>query len=176
MPQIKTKRKDILRRAEILKMLSDSPKWLQCYIALLWAFGKRTHEVLKVKKEDVWVDKGYLYVRFYVGKKRKHKGEPYLKRITEAHPAVPYIIDYAKEVEEGSLFTMSRQLVHYYLKKVNSEVYAHLFRHSLATEMSEKSFTVQQLMAWFDWDDPEQAMAYVQRGPGLTKELSERTW
>jgi hypothetical protein len=35
---------------------------------------------------------------------------------------------------------------------------------------------VQQLMAWFDWDDPEQAMAYVQRGPGLTKELSERTW
>jgi hypothetical protein len=52
----------------------------------------------------------------------------------------------------------------------------HLFRKSLATEMSEHSFTVQQLMDWFDWSEPDVAIGYVQRGPGLTRELSERTW
>lgn len=177
MPIIKTKREDILRRKEIEEMLKIAEPWLQCYIGLLWAFGKRCSEVVNLKTRDVWIQEGYLYARFYVGKKRKLKDRPFIKTITLQHPAIPYILPHWQNQKEERLFPhMTRQLVLYYLKKTNPNSYSHLFRHSLATEMSERSYTVQQLTAWFDWENPREAMIYVMRGPALTKELSNRIW
>ena len=176
MPIIKCVRKDILRQREIKKMLEQADPRMKALIALLWGFGKRITEVLMLQREEVFIEKGYLNVRFHVLKKRK-KNDTYLKTLTLRHPSVPFILEYLDLVKEGPLFPkLTRQLALYYLKKINKDSYLHLFRKSLATEMSEHSYTVQQLMAWFDWSEPDVAVSYVERGPGLTKELSERTW
>ena len=180
MPTIKTKRSDILRQFEILDMIKKAEgldlQWLGALIALLWTFGKRITENLQLQKENLWIQDNHLFIRFPFVLKKKVR-EPYIKYINLKHPAVPYIIKYINTIKEGSLFPkMTRQLALYYLKKVNSQSYLHLFRHSLATEMSERSYTVQELMSWFDWTNAEMAMRYVQRGPALIKRAASRTW
>jgi hypothetical protein len=182
LPTIKTKRTDIYRSFEVKKMLDSSEPWLQCLIALSTIFGKRVTENLKLMKEDVWQDDKYLYVRFFVGKKKTRKDapvpKPYLKRIQLHHPLVHYITDYIKTIpaQQRVFGKMTRQLALYYLKKVNSQGWWHLFRESLATEMAERGATEEQLMHWFDWDRVDTAHEYVKRGTKLTEQLSERIW
>lgn len=161
-------------------MLSESEPWLQCLICMAWLFGKRINELLKVSKDDVRAEDGYLYIRFFVSKKKTRKDQPvpkpFLKRITLKNPYTKPIIDYIGMVD-GPLFpNMSRQLAYYYLKKVNSQSWFHLFRESLATEMAERGATEEKLMHWFDWDRVDTAHQYVKRGTKLTEEYSERTW
>ena len=177
MPKIKVVRKDMLRRKEIEMTLTEATPSMKALIGLLWGFGKRISENLLLQREDIFTDRGHLLVRFHVLKKRKNTETLYLKALTLKHPACSYILPYLETIKEGPLFPhLTRQLSLYYLKKLNPNIYLHLFRKSLATEMSEHSYTVQQLMNWFDWTEPDVAIGYVQRGPGLTKELSERTW
>lgn len=184
MPKIKTKRSDILRKTEIQKMLKSSDPWLACLIALAWMFGKRINELLRLTREDIRTDEQFLYVRFLVSKKRTRTDQPvpkpFLKRITLNHAGVPYVLAYWKDMSDmkmnGPIFPMSRQLAHYYLKKVNPDSWFHLFRESLATEMAEHGATEEKLMHWFDWDRVDTAHEYVKRGTKLTEELSERTW
>lgn len=163
MTNVTTERSGILRQDEIISTLDKSREvgpWLTCLIALAWAFGKRISELLKVQAEDIRTDDQFLYVNFYVSKKRKktQQGIPreYLKRITLQHPSVPFILDYWQEVKTGPLFNVSQQLARYYLKKANKQAWWHLFRHSLATEMAEHGADVLELVNWFDWDKPTQ--------------------
>lgn len=107
LPRIKTKREDVLRRAEVLQMLQDAEKgeclyrykdrsgqrksllirfdleMIQCLIALLWLFGKRITEILRLKRKDVWAkygdvwkERGYLFVRFTILKKEAKNKQP----------------------------------------------------------------------------------------------------
>jgi len=133
LPLIKTERKDVLREYELNKMfekLKDADQLIgtystklhgkkitqkfyidcrmtECLIALLWLFGKRIYEILQLKREDVWVDNGFLWVRFKIGKKRKKYGrkggvtETYVKKITVKNPYVKYVINYVKTKKEG---------------------------------------------------------------------------
>jgi integrase len=216
MPRITTKRTDILRKEEITETLDKAQNiqpWLSAVIALLWVFGKRINEIMRLKADDLWTDEKYLYCRFFVGKKKTRTApiipERYLKRINLNHPSVKYIQEWQNITQKGYLFPaktlpssikvnrtwivngkehkntynyqnsggyIQPNLVRYYLKKANKKIWPHLFRHSLATEFSERGKTVQQLMDWFDWSSPRQAVEYVQRGPGLTKELSDRDY
>lgn len=188
MPEIKTRRNDILRRKEIVETLRKASMlkkpWgdaLPCLITIAWLFGKRISEILKLKRQDIWVREGYLYIRFFVSKKKARKDapvpKPYLKRITLKHDGPKIILSYIKILQQEELFpNMSRELAWYYLKKVNEKAWWHLFRESLATEMAERGATEEKLMHWFDWDRVDTAHAYVKRGTKLTEELSERTW
>jgi len=182
MPTIKVVRNDVLRQKEIEFTLAKADQRMQCLIGLLWGYGKRISENLLIQREEIYIEKGYLMIRFHVLKKRL-KNQVYLKALTLKHPCIKYILPYIEnykmftDSKTGPLFPgLTRQLALYYLKKLNPDSYLHLFRRSLATEMSEHSYTVQQLMSWFDWTEPDVAVDYVQKGPGLTKELSERTW
>jgi len=71
---------------------------------------------------------------------------------------------------------LSRQAVHYYIKRINPKAWMHLFRESLATFMAENGATEEELMHWFDWDDIRTAHEYVKRGTGLTQKWSDRKW
>lgn len=180
MPKVKTRRSDILRTKEVEATLEKADSWLQCLICLAWLFGKRISELLKVRREDVYIKDGYLYVRFFVSKKKTRADppvpKPFLKRITLRNPFTRPILAHLKTVETGKLFKVSRQLALYYLKKVNKQAWFHLFRESLATEMAERGATEEKLMHWFDWDRVDTAHSYVKRGTKLTEEYSERTW
>lgn len=176
-PHVKCVRADILRKTEIEATLTNASPEMKALIGLLWGYGKRISENLMLQREDIFTDRGHLLVRFHVLKKRKKTDTLYLKALTLKHPAVQYILPYINSIQSGPLFPgLSRQNTLHRLKKLNPNSYLHLFRKSLATEMSEHSFTVQQLMDWFDWTEPDVAIGYVQRGPGLTKQLSDRTW
>ena len=106
--KVKTKRNDILRSFEINRMLDQADAWLECAIALAWIFGKRISEILKVKRADIYTDEEYLYVRFFVGKKKTRKDQPvpkpYLKRITLTNPYCKYILGYIETIKEGYIF------------------------------------------------------------------------
>jgi len=205
LPIIKTKRTDILRNPEVESLLAQADPWLACLIALCWMFGKRINEYVRLKRDDLWIEGDYLFVRFLVSKKRGPKEppvpHPYLKKIRKDHPGVQHIYDYIGMIKEGYLFpaatkprvriikmkdkTYTYQIegghIHvdtalYYLKKLNRDVWFHLFRESLATRMAEKGATEEDLMHWFDWDRVDTAHEYVKRGTKLTEKWSERTW
>ncbi len=67
--------------------------------AAVW--GKRRDEISRLKRRDIWIQDGYLFVRFYVGKKEgKTKAvvnKMYLHKKTLEHYAMPYILQYLKE-------------------------------------------------------------------------------
>lgn len=78
------------------------PTMLQCLIALLWLFGKRIREVLKLKREDIEVREGFLYVNFQIQKKKSRKSllTPIrkLKLITLKNPYTVYILNHIQTI------------------------------------------------------------------------------
>lgn len=139
-------REDILRRPEIDTLIRDSQGVIEhtrvpivrrehenlvTIVALLWLFGKRISEILRLKREDVWVDGKYLYVRFIVLKK-PGVWEPavrkrYLKRINTSHPYVKLVQDYVEPLVDPDvlLFSLGRSKVWRMLKALNPNVYPH---------------------------------------------------
>jgi len=180
MPVIKTFRDDILRKPEIDAMLQQAESKIElALIGMLWIFGKRISEVLKVRKKDVWVEGEYLMVYFTVLKKPGIKEQPiekrYLKRIKRIHPYAQFIIDCAKGLKpDDLLFPITRTKAWRLLKRMNPDIYPHFFRHSLATSMAERGATEYELMHWFDWDRPSTAAKYIKRGTKLTEKWSDR--
>jgi len=106
--KVKTKRNDILRSFEVNKILVLADPWLQCAMALAWMFGKRINEILKIKREDIYTDDHYLFVRFFVSKKASRKDQPvpkpYLKRITLRNPYTKFVLNYIEPIKEGYIF------------------------------------------------------------------------
>jgi integrase len=149
-------------------------------VALLWLFGKRISENLALRRQDVWFDNEYMYVRFTVSKKRKMAGPPvrkkFLKRIRLTHPYVKHVRNYVEPLGEPDklLFSLGRSKVWRMLKVLDPYVYPHFFRESLATSMSEQGASVFELMHWFDWKSTQTASEYVKRGTKLTEKWSNR--
>jgi integrase len=79
-------------------------KMIKCLIALLWLFGRRKIEVLKLKRKDVEWDENYLYVHFPIRKARKEyeggvKIEA-LKKITRRNPLTNCVIEWVQEISD----------------------------------------------------------------------------
>jgi integrase len=231
LPHIKVERSDILREEELNRLLEHAEsdlidgmkvvKWklfeikippdrLQALIALLWLFGKRITETLRLQKKDVWVEEGFLCARFRVLKKKSRKDYPLpkivLKKVTVDNPYTHYVTDYLATLKEDDIwlfpgrkhkrmFTihnkeydkdytyfdddegrMVKETAWRIMKGLSKEVWNHLFRTSLATEMAEHEATEEDLMNWFDWDKYETAHGYVKGGPRMTEKWSKRRW
>jgi len=117
MPRIKVKRDDIPTTDEWLHILDlaailDYSRawqvppfklWFQGLIALDWLFGKRIHELLKLRRKDLWFERRLLHVLFHVGKKKAKTAKiewiPYLKVKTSRHKAIPFLRAYLKEFD-----------------------------------------------------------------------------
>jgi integrase len=167
-----------------------NPARVKCLIALLWLFGKRITEYLWLKRKDLWVERNYLYVRFTVQKKRKRGAQPikerYLKRITLENPYAEFVIQYIEGIADPEAFLFpsdrsaygytSRNHAYRILKGLDRDAWCHLFRESLATKMAEEGATEEELMHWFDWDNPQSAHKYVKKGTKLTEKWAKRTW
>ena len=79
--------------------------WLSAWLAFDWIFGKRRNEISKLYRKDIWTEQGYLYARFYVGKKRSKTASvdqlPYTKRKIVEHKGVHYILEYLEEYDRN---------------------------------------------------------------------------
>lgn len=183
-PRITSHRKDILRKKEILELIHESnDSRIRALVATLFTFGKRISEIISLDRDDFEIKEPFLIVRFQVLKKRfqAESGVPqkYTKRIRTDHYLAEYIINHISRIDEGPVFVkdarrMSRFTAYRELKKLDVNIWPHLFRHSLASLMAESGATTAQLMTWFDWEKPETAMKYVRRSGLLTRELSNR--
>jgi len=110
MPLIKVVRAErVVYTPEWLNTLEKAKKqeglWLASWLAFDWIFGKRRNEISKLLRKDVWTEQGYLYARFYVGKKKSKTASvdqlPYTKRKVLEHKGIPYILEYLKEYDES---------------------------------------------------------------------------
>jgi len=195
MPKIKTKRKDILRHEELNELLDKAGKLydglkIQCLIALLWLFGKRITEILTLKRRDIFIKEGYLYVYFTVKKKHTRKAKPipkrFLKRKTLRNPYTRFVVQCIKNITDPEAYIfpsersttghMSRIQAYRIIKQLDPNAWLHLFRESLATLMAEHGATEEELMHWFDWDRVDTAHEYVKRGTRLTEKWSDQTF
>ena len=223
MPLIKTKRKEfIIYKPEWVRTLKKANKlvgiWLSCWLAFDCIFGKRRREICRLKRNDIWIENNFLYVRFYVGKKKKRRGIidqlPYTKYKTLDHYAMPYILYYLKKYDEaiglkdGYIFPANTKAtthtvntsfingkgevetreytynyaggyrnpntMHYYIKKVNKDIWCHLARHSVATKSAEKGSSEYDISKILDVT-PRTASKYVHHGTGYTKKWASET-
>ncbi len=105
LPKIKTEREEfVIYRPEWEKTLADAKEystWLAAWLAFDCIFGKRRNEICKLKRKDIWIQSDFLFVRFYVGKKKSKKATidklPYTKKKALQHSAIHYILEYLKE-------------------------------------------------------------------------------
>lgn len=123
MPKLTTKRSENIVYAPEYQATCDKAKtevgsWLAAWIGFDWIFGKRRNEISKLIRKDIWTQDGYLYARFYVGKKKSRAALvdqlPYTKRKTLKHPAVLFILAYLEEYDkigapDGYIFPSSRK-------------------------------------------------------------------
>ena len=80
-----------------------------CLLCLLYVFGRRLSGVLILKRGDLWVKKGYLYVRFTVLKKLKRAEKPRPKKrvkrvsIEKQWKYVQHILNYVSKLKTQDL-------------------------------------------------------------------------
>lgn len=138
MPKIKANPRDIIRLPDVIAMLKKvsalaesgeplyyswidkkkkrrkSKVWVNywetsCLIAILFLFGKRISEVLTIKRKDVWVKRGYLYVRFGLLKKKSKtldERASVIKRIhlEKSHKISRFVIGHVKEIPDAEAY------------------------------------------------------------------------
>ena len=200
MPRYRYERQDVIRAVELGEILDRSENvtkfgipgigW-KALISIMWLFGKRVSEIVPLRTKDVRINEGLLFILFTVLKKESSTDpglrRPFQKRITRENPYTVAIIEWWRKMgEDGETFLFPRaqtkmghiyrQYAHLVLKEISPQISAHLFRHSLATQMAENGATAYELVNWFDWDRTDTALEYVRRSGAMTQKLSNRKW
>lgn len=75
--------------------------------------------------------------------------------------------------DEVKLFTLSRQLANYYIKKLNENVSPHAFRHSRFQKLADLGANPIQLKAFGGWKKMETVMKYVEASKLQTEPLKD---
>ena len=85
-----------------------------------------------------------------------------------------YMMNYVEECE-GYLFSKSRQWAWQSLVKVDETWWPHRVRSERATQLHvEYGYQIPELMKWFNWKDPKEALEYVKLGTSdLKKQVTK---
>ena len=173
------------------------PEAWQCLASILWITGKRIGEIIRLRESDFRIDDDDMYITFSILKKnRVAKGETprtldetrtlvrpvSTKIITLKNKYVPYVLDYASEFSSGELlFPANTKTGYIYasyfwelLGALNTPVWAHLFRHTLATRLAQDKVSLWELTSWFDWTRTNMAEVYVSRAGIKIDAISNR--
>lgn len=168
MPKYKFKREKLTTAEEVRAMIekADSP-WLKAAVAFLYLFGCRCTEMLKLRKEDIWVADGVLHARIPVLKRRQVNG-PYgqpthILRVKASAPFAEYIIKYVDSLPPGSrVFPHSRWWTWKKIKDLNPNISPHVFRHDRLTKIAMKRPDPYLLKEWAGWSDIRPSTYYVE--------------
>lgn len=173
--------REVMRKPELDAMMERAKPTTRALIAILWLFGKRISEVLRLKRRDIWAEGDLIYASFHVLKKKTREdtgvSKPFVKSMRITHPYYKYLYYYLKEKRFGAddlIFPFSRHKAYRLIKEVNPKTYPHFFRTSLATRMAELGATEYELMHWFDWDRSSTAGGYVKHTSKLAERWSKR--
>lgn len=187
MGKIKSLRSDILRTPEVKLLVksTDDPR-VRYLIAMLAAYGKRITEIICLKVGDITIDdtEQFIVTRFHVLKSKPRGGviKIRLKRLAIDHWTARFILPFihGRDPEGyvlpsyGKTGHITRVTAWMWLKKLDGDIWPHLFRHSLATMMAEQGATAFELKGFFDWDDIRQAVVYVRETDALSEKWARR--
>ena len=142
----------VLSRDEIHKMIKaiKNPKH-KCILSLLYGSGLRVSEIVKIKMEDIDLNRKMLHIREAKGSKDRYSVLP--EKLID-------ILDGQKNIKDFSdyLFTgydnrspLTKMTVHKIVKQaaelagINKNVSAHTLRHSFATHLLEDGTSVRYI-------------------------------
>lgn len=151
---------------------ADSPA-LKAILSILWVFGCRINEAMKLEKRDFGIFEKTLRVRIPLSKK-KDPSAFHVLRASLSTPGIAPLLAFLEASEDGKLFWMSISTVKRKLRRINPNTSTHWFRHTRATRLSEETDNVLELVDWFGWADARPAMAYVQMSGKLAARLSDK--
>lgn len=198
MGKIKSLRDDIVRPTEarvLLKMagIEKGPvrgPYLQAVLGFLIGYGKRISEILVLRRAEVRIEEDFINTRFLILKRAPVSGVlPYRwKKLARSHYACEFIEPWVKSrpspgsyvfpsLRTRSMTTpghISRQCIWSWLKDLDPDIWPHLFRHSLATQLGEEGATAYELKAFFDWGSIRTSEKYVRETPIIRDKWTRR--
>jgi len=151
-------------------------------IALYFITGMRVKEAFKIRKEDIWQDEKYVYVRIEYQKRSKKEVIPLTSvlPINKETNFLSYIIQQWASINDGEYIwnyasnpDTARVYVWKMLKDLNPNIWIHLFRHTRNDYFRRKGMTREQRMAWFGWTDIRTPDKYTHVSDKELKEMGD---
>lgn len=165
MPNIKVpiEERHLYTPDEVAQMIEKAPTLKdKSLIAFYYIFGVREKEPFYIKREDIWVDDEWFYVKVKREKVPKGVILPKIDTLQVKLDTIflDYIIEQFNNTKEGefvwfyhSNLETARIYVWKMIKKTNPNAWIHLFRHTRNDYFRRKGKTREQRMAWFGWTD-----------------------
>lgn len=186
MPRYSYKRRSYLGRDEVLSMV-DSAKhlWLKALICLLYLYGMRISEALRLKPSDFRVEyHKWLACRVELAKKRKASGPVDPTHVLRVNfkkeslspfilPLVKYVADRKQRFPREPLWTFDRTTLWKKLKELNPNCSPHFFRHNRLYKLAEKGATAAVLRDWAGWADLRPASNYIEASGQLARKYAD---
>jgi integrase len=173
MPKVTVPKEDrrLIEAVDVQRMMDAAPNGRdRAIIALYYIFGVRRDEPLEMRKEDIWMDERWLYLKVKREKVPKRMVMPRIDtlKVSKETPFLCHLILHWAEIKPGELLfayhsnpkTASHH-VYMMIKKLNPNVWIHLFRHTRAERFRALGYSDAELMSWFGWTDPRTPAHYV---------------
>lgn len=168
MPLIKTIREDIISDEELVRtIMSANTSEMKAFIAVLALTGGRISEIRELKAKDIEVIDDDCWTISILTLKQRPKQWQIPPRRTLKFPknalfekVIKPFINNSKLSPNQLIFPKSGVFYSKKLKEANPNVYPHLFRHTLASKLSE-NITPYDLKEWFGWKCISMADRYV---------------
>lgn len=179
MPNYKFKREDLTSKKEIEEILakSDEP-WFRALIAILYLYGCRVSEALKLKRKDIWFDGEFLVLSIPLLKKRKKTKVYEDRHVLKIYKNAPFIGEVLKYLDgkdpEALLFPFTRQWVWAKIKERKKDVSPHIFRHDRLTKLAMMGASEYVLVDWAGWADSRPAQSYVRKTGRMAAQFADK--
>lgn len=148
-------------------------KWVQALLVLVWAYGIRRGEISKLRKKDLSIKNGYLFINS-TPLKNPTKPDRELPLSLDT-PYFDMLLDYIDELEpDDYLLPMSEKTFYRRLKKIDEELSPHVFRHNRGTELPFETDNPYEIMSWMGHSDLRTALKYMHGSGRLAQKLGKK--
>lgn len=179
LPEILKPARDILAEEEVWDLIQKEERQdFGALLALMWLFGPRISEALKMKRKDIFVAGEYLRVNFHTLKRPDNKSANFdpLRELSfpiGTNRFIGVLIAYFSGIsdEEQRLFSYSRSTSSWKLDKLTGKVWWHLFRKTRATMLARLGWSDSKLRYWFGWLDGRTPAVYILASPKLIEDV-----
>lgn len=155
-------RKEPMSQEEALRTINEANNLpLQALFSVLWIWGPRINEAMRLEKRDFTILTHEIKVRMPLSKKRKEGAYHFLKASLTT-PGIGPLLEYLGKAEDGKLFRFSIRTAQRKLHRANPNTSTHWFRHTRATRLAERTDDILAMVDWFGWADARPAFVYVQ--------------
>lgn len=172
MPLIKVPKENrrLIDAVDMTQLIEKAPTLRdKAIITLYYIFGVRREEPLDMRKEDIWMDEEWFYLKVKREKVPKRMVLPRVDtlKVKMNTPFLQYLIAHWHSINDGNLLfsyhpnpkTTSHK-IYLMIKKLNPNIWIHLFRHTRAEKFRSLGYSNVELMAWFGWTDPRTPARY----------------